>query len=481
MRLGLLVSAAFCIGCTSATSGIAQSVSTNPSRPFDVMQRPYTVDREGLSFTPLAGAQAYTGITKSGSGWRMEVPDNWNGGLLVYVRGGAQPGEKLCDPVTHANCVLPDAGYPEIRTHLLQRGFAWVSPTFREYRMTPRVRALDALEVAAAVRAVRPDKTGKTYIMGNSMGGFTVQHTLEMFPGAFDGGIAGCVSDTSGGPTDFYEFTLVAMGLVAPQSPEIADYLRHAKFPLDLVTLERLGPKILALLGPDFPFVRNAAGDALMKIMETRTGGARPMFHAGFFAAGQELIPGYLIQISGYDAGPRPFIDNHSVDYRWLTRSEDPPAPQEVALNRAIPRFTCDPSVCSTEPTRPGQTHNLGGSYVLTGKTTVPMITINTLGDMRAFYAGARRYYQHAQEVGAGQLIVHRAIRDKRHCGFKETEMSEAFDDLDKWVRDGKRPAGDNPLDKAAFSSPSYGCRFTRGAHDQDWSYETDCGSIAQH
>lgn len=457
------------------------SPAASQGRPFDLPQRPYTVNRERLAFTPLPGAIAYTGITKNGSGWRMEVPAHWNGGLVVYVQGGAQLGGKLCDPVTETNCNLPDARIPEIRSHLLDRGFAWISPTYREYRMTPRVRALDAVEVAAAGRAVRPDRTGRTYIMGRSLGGLTVQTALEMLPDAFDGGIAGCVSDSAGGPSDFYEFTLVAMGLVAPRSPEIASFLQHATFPFDLTELQRLGPTIRAMLGSDFPYVRSPAGDALMKIMETRTGGPRRMFHAGFFAAGQELIPDYLIQISAVDAGQRSFLDNYAAEYRWLTQPGEPLAAEEAALNRIIPRFTCDPSVCSEQPSRPGQTHDLGGFYMLTGKVTKPLITLNTLGDMRAFYSGAQRYYARVHDAGAGKFIVHRAIRDKLHCGFNNAEWSEAFDDLDKWVGGGKQPDGDNPLDKVAVASPSYGCRFTRGEHDQDWTYRADCALAKAH
>lgn len=480
MRFRLMASAAVLISCCVTTGSISQvaSAPTSASQPFDIIQRPYTVDRAGLSFVPLPGAKAYTGVTKNGSGWRMEVPDNWNGGLLVYVRGGAQHPFKLCDLTTHANCVLPDAGYPEIRAHLIQRGFAWISPTYREFRMTPRVRALDALEVAEVARTIRPEKIGRTYIMGGSLGGLTVQTALEMLPGKFDAGIAACVSDSSGGPSDFAEFVLVAMALVAPQSPEIAEFLHRASFPADWEGLQRLAPKALALLGPNFPYERSAAGETFLKVMENVTGGRRPMYYAGFFADGADLIAAnYLIQTSAFDADSRSFLDNQSVDYRWLTQPGQPPAPEEVALNRTIPRFKCDPTVCSSVPSRPGQTHNLGGFYILTGKVTVPTITINTLGDMKAFYAGAQRYYAHANAVGSGKFIVHRAVRDKRHCGFKEAELSEAFDDLDKWVTDGKRPMGDDPLDRAAVASPAYGCRYTRGAHDQDWSYETDCGA----
>ena len=71
---------------------------------------------------------------------------------------------------------------------------------------------------------------------------------------------------------------------------------------------------------------------------------------------------------------------------------------------------------------------------------------------------------------------MQRAIRDRRHCGFNEAEVNEAFDDLVKWVATGLRPEGDETGDPAAVAAPSYGCRFTRGQHDLDYDYQRVCG-----
>ena len=460
---------------------LTASAATIASTGFDLPARPYQVDLRQLAFQPLPGAKAYTGVTEHGSGYRLEVPDDWNGDLVVYVVGGAQyPASRICDPVTKANCVLPgdappSAAMPLIREHLIRSHIAWVSPTFREFLITPKLRALDAIEVADAVRKIRPEKSGRDFIMGNSLGGLTVQHVLELFPRRFAGGLAGCTGDAAGF-TDFFQFTLVAMGLVAADHPEIRAFLQNAKWPLDQSELIRLAPQTLAALGPDFPYERNAQGDAFVKIMRALSGGPRPMFDLGFYNEVKDTIPGYIVRMAGVDSGARSFIDNMAVDYRWETRPGEQRSPTEEALNAIVPRFACDPEVCSSAPLSSGQTRDLGGVYKLTGKIEVPLMELNALGDMIAFFSGAERYGREVATSGRSQFLVQRAIRDRRHCGFNEAEMNEAFDDLAKWVMTGQRPDGDDTGNPAAVAAPSYGCRFTRGQHDLDYDYPRVCG-----
>ena len=46
----------------------------------------YYIDESKLPFDPLPGAVAYWGIHKN-AGYRVEVPDDWNGDLVVYCHG----------------------------------------------------------------------------------------------------------------------------------------------------------------------------------------------------------------------------------------------------------------------------------------------------------------------------------------------------------------------------------------------------------
>src|SRR4030081_1606871 len=68
------------------------------------------------SFTPLTGTRAYSGQV-GGAGYRIEVPQNWNGDLVLYAHGW------------HGGSALTVED-PPIRALLVQQGFAWGASSF---------------------------------------------------------------------------------------------------------------------------------------------------------------------------------------------------------------------------------------------------------------------------------------------------------------------------------------------------------------
>ena len=52
---------------------------------------PWFVIEEQLPFQPLAGARALWG-KHAGAGFRIEVPRNWNGDLVLYAHGYRRRG-----------------------------------------------------------------------------------------------------------------------------------------------------------------------------------------------------------------------------------------------------------------------------------------------------------------------------------------------------------------------------------------------------
>jgi len=57
-----------------------------------------------------------------------------------------------------------------------------------------------------------------------------------------------------------------------------------------------------------------------------------------------------------------------------------------------------------------------------------------------------RDFLRAAEMAGTQSLLVQRIIRIPGHCQFSEQEQTAAFDDLVKWVREGKRPDGDDVM-----------------------------------
>ncbi len=77
----------------------------------------YFIDESKLPFTALPGATAYWGV-HAGAGYQVEVPDNWNGGLVVWAHG-----------FRGTDLELTVDQHP-LRELLIPSGFAWAASSY---------------------------------------------------------------------------------------------------------------------------------------------------------------------------------------------------------------------------------------------------------------------------------------------------------------------------------------------------------------
>ena len=70
----------------------------------------YFVDEAKLPFDALPGATAYWGV-HSGAGYRVEVPENWNGDLVMWAHGFRGSGLELTVDNHPLRELLIPAGY----------------------------------------------------------------------------------------------------------------------------------------------------------------------------------------------------------------------------------------------------------------------------------------------------------------------------------------------------------------------------------
>ncbi|HEX4505247.1 MAG TPA: hypothetical protein VH722_05910, partial [Alphaproteobacteria bacterium] len=343
-----------------------------PSTGFELRPLPYFVDQTALPIEALPGATTSWGMTARGSGYRIEFPDKWNGDLLVMLRGGGS----ICDAETKTGCRINDPLTPLNRARLIAEGYAWAAPTYRDNRVAIETHAQDALDVIDIFRKAHPNPLkgkangkGRVFLMGLSMGGNTTMAAVELFPKVFAGAIAGCSGDTSFQTTYYFDLNLAAAALAAPGSPDIAAYLKQFRMPPDIAESKRLGPKVFATLGPDFPKQTDAAGDRYREIVKRLSGGGRPLFDAAFNKSIGPMVTDYIALADAIDSGPRSPIDNTKTDYG-------------ADLNPLIPRFSCDPRACPAKPVTQDQMHDAGGNRLLSGKISVPVMTMETTGEL---------------------------------------------------------------------------------------------------
>ena len=111
-----------------------------------------------------------------GANYLIEVPANWQGGLVVFAHGiqrGPGPGT---------------VGPPPIGSHILSAGHAWIASGYRAREYQPHLFIEDLIALRELfLKEIGPPRW--TIIYGRSMGGHIVVASLELHPALYQGGM----------------------------------------------------------------------------------------------------------------------------------------------------------------------------------------------------------------------------------------------------------------------------------------------------
>ena len=389
----------------------------------------YFVDETKLPFTALTGTTTTRlwGV-QGGAGYRIEVPANWNGELVLYAHGFRGGGLEL----TVSN--------PPIRRYLVEHGFAWAASSYATngYDVTQGVKDTHDLGTRFNGLVANPSRV---YFTGTSMGGHITGVAIEQYPNAYDGAMPMC--GVMGDNTLFDYFVdnhLAAHALAGLDVP----------YPFPANYSSTIVPQLKTLFGTPFPSTLTPLGQKYAGVVENLSGGRRPMFDPGFRFA--PTGGNFLLSLGGGAPGTRTNIDTvYQID------SDPALSAEEIALNASIRRIDLDPQARREQ--------GLAGVPAISGSFSMPVLSMHTLGDLFVPFSMEQIYARRAAANGAGDRLVTRAIRDINHCGFNTTEMERGFADLVNWVGTGVKPGGDEILAPAVVATPTFGCNYTVGAH----------------
>ena len=117
------------------------------------------------------------GVDREGAIYRYEVPQNWNGDLVMYAHGFRGC---IADPATGALVPLY-VDNPPLREYYLIRGYAWAASSYSKncYDVKDGVESTNRL---ARIFARKVGTPNRTLITGFSMGGHVTGAAIEMFP-----------------------------------------------------------------------------------------------------------------------------------------------------------------------------------------------------------------------------------------------------------------------------------------------------------
>src|SRR5262245_41409162 len=127
------------------------------------------------------GAAHVEGEVGPGALYRLDVPEHWNGDLVIYVHGYTEE--------SGAPVALPAIDY--LRGPLLARGFALATSSFSSngyalkegFTQSHQLRGLFTSKFAVPRR---------TLVVGQSLGGIIALKLAETYPEQYDGAMFGC-------------------------------------------------------------------------------------------------------------------------------------------------------------------------------------------------------------------------------------------------------------------------------------------------
>lgn len=416
--------------------------ATELTRPHD--DRTFTLDPEAMAFEALPGATAFHGVHEGihgPAGYRIEVPDSWNGVLVMFAHGFRGTTAEL--RVTN----------PAIREHLIRNGYAWAASTYSAnyYDVRAGIEDTNALALAFSEITGLPEPR-KYYITGRSMGGHIAgaaveRETLERarnrvrYAGAVP--MCGVMGDV-----ELYAYFL-AFNIAAHQ---LAGF-PPAGFPI--TKHDELLPEIQRALWLDGDRTQlTPQGERLKGVLMNLSGGPRPVFDDAF--------AGFLDQLFGYGSidGTANGItavniaNTASIVYQF---DADPAlSPAERAFNETVLRVHGD-----VEAANPLRDDGLRWIPRLHGQFDVPVVSVHTLGDLFVPFSMQQIYARRAARNGSDRWLVQRAIRAVGHCEFTVEEEAAAFDAMVRWEVEGIVPEGDDILDPESVAAPDFGCAFT--------------------
>lgn len=360
-------------------------------------------------FAPLAGAKAYFG-TLGTAGYRIEVPDDWNGSLVMYAHGFRASG----DDVYVSNPLGP------LRQLFISQGFAWAASSYSENFYVPGIGADDTMDLLAKFEQ-NYGKPKRTFLVGESMGGNVVALLLEHFPQRFDGALAVCGALGGEEEIDY----LASWAMVAEYVTGVTIPIGKGPAPMALALLTKV-PQ--ALGDPDAP---TPAGERFRSVVRELTGGERPFFEEGF---ARNFTSNFALLILDPDRRTVAVAAATNEDVEYMI--DDSLGVSEGDLNDGVRRLAASPLA------RDAVAHP--DAVPTTGRIERPLLTLHNTGDVFVPITQEVAYRDKVEAAGKADLLVQRAIRDGGHCLFSDAEYTRAWNDLVGWVEDGTKPDGDD-------------------------------------
>lgn len=390
--------------------------------------------RQGVSARAFGGSAARTLVgTIDGAAYRIQIPAQWNGTLVLYSQGNTHHATPLAvgDPVTGA--ALLAHGYALAGSAYSAEGYAV------EAALHNQIALLDLF-----VRRVgTPDRT---IAWGDSQGGLITAGLVQRYPGRFAGALPMC-GLVMGGVAALNTFLDVQFALKTLLAPDDAG-VQLVHFTNVDATIQRTLHILETAQHSPIGRARVALAAALGQIADYGRVPPRPTLtdYAARARNQAESLWFFVLRLwtatrasAEQKAGGNPAFTT-GVRYRALfaraaQRDIAEALYEEAGLDLAAdlralddaPRIAADPSALEY----------VRRFIVLDGKITMPVLTLHTIGDDAAPVAAERAYADTVRAAGRRHLLRQLYVDRAGHCSCTPAERLAALAQLVRRIDTG--------------------------------------------
>ncbi len=359
----------------------------------------------------------------AGTKFKIRVPRNWNGTLLVYLQGTKLA--PIPEPVV-VPPVLPGS-QPALEETLLSRGYALAASDFME-------GAQDSLAVTSYFRG-RVGEPSRVILWGTSGGGLYALKMIEEFSRSFDGAIVTC-APVLGSPRN-WDFKLdfglayaVAFGWPADKWGPLEQLLPNAIINLqtDLLSVAQV-PKADGSNRGRWEFVRLVTGFPTEAFW-----GTDPMW--GF--------PGWLLNLvfatwgraGAENSAAGPVAQN--LDHHYTLKPEEKTYLAGLGINAddLLAKMNARTNIMAA-PWARAYTERFGG---LRGQLSRPVLTMHTTMDSLAHVGFESAYRTQVEAWGCQDRLVQTYVTSVGHCAFTSAQLLATLEAMERWLNTGVRP-----------------------------------------
>jgi pimeloyl-ACP methyl ester carboxylesterase len=324
--------------------------------------------------------------------FRIDMPEKWNGGLVVYCHGYSDVPGSFEDKASPFIDVFVSQGYA-----FIQSGFAAGGWAIQE-----------GVQDTEALRRYFIRKYGapkETYVTGHSMGGFLAMVLIESFPSTYDAGLPLC--GPLGASSWYMDRELLDVRVVF-------DYY----FPNALPSPDRV---------PASFKMSKEVEEEITRLLDSKPSQAEIVrrwtgIHSNKEVAHSMVFFTYVLMDLGQRGGGNPF-DNRNIIYSGT--------PDDDALNDGVKRYAANPRAAEY----------VHAYYTPTGRLTRPMLAIHTTYDPIVPSWAPNTYSRLTEQMGTQNLFVQQYVKHEGHCAINNTEVARGFAQLREWKNHGVRPA----------------------------------------